>query len=163
MQDAWPENRQETIVFPLYLCSISNFTLTQRINLECRFSWSICAKRVDRKHTRNQKTSFFNRETHSKGSILSLPWLWWHKVWSMLFCNYGKPIMQDMQHMHIRAQMHNWWLIKVKTETKVLNKKISDFEARIKERSVKNQGHGLEFETMVLIGMLQTLYWEQIQ
>ena len=45
------------------------------------------------------------------------------------------------------------WLLNWK---KVLNKKISDFEARIKERSVKNQGHGLKFETMVLIGMLQT-------
>ena len=113
MQDAWPENRKETIVFLLYHWNISNFTLRQGFNLECWFPWSICAKRVYRKHTRNRKTSFFNRETHSKGSILSLPWLWWHKVWCMPFCNYGKPIMQDMQHMHKRAQMHNWWLMLV--------------------------------------------------
>ena len=49
--------------------------------------------------------------------------------------------------------VHDQLIAKLK---KVLNKKISDFEARIKERSVKNQGHGLKFETMVLIGMLQT-------
>ena len=65
-----------------------------------------------------------------------------------------------MKHMQIASFPADWARGNWK---KVLNKKISDFEARIKERSVKNQGHGLEFETMVLIGMLQTLYWEHIQ
>ena len=71
--------------------------------------------------------------------------------------------MTMLDHGAYANRLFSSWLSQGKTEQKVLNKKISDFEARIKERSVKNQGHGLEFETMVLIGMLQALYWEHIQ